>query len=264
MPNIVCYDSIEKTSARKGKIDYIVIHYTAGASSLAGVAVANAKYYANKDNNTQASADFFVDDKTIVQYNRDLFNRYTWAVGSGKSKYNTHGGKDFWRCTNRNSVSIEMCSSNRSGKMTTPNDPNYYFTDFVINNTVILVRYLMDVLNIDADHVIRHYDVTGKLCPGIIGWNEDSGNTRAWDAFKTRLTEAEKVDINTLTEYDCYKIMEKARRYYASQPLPATWDAESELKEAVKTGITDGTRPMDMTSRLETAVMIKRAMKAKE
>ena len=48
MPNIVCYDSIEKTSARKGKIDYIVIHYTAGASSLAGVAVANAKYYANQ------------------------------------------------------------------------------------------------------------------------------------------------------------------------------------------------------------------------
>jgi flagellum-specific peptidoglycan hydrolase FlgJ len=31
--------------------------------------------------------------------------------------------------------------------------------------------------------VIRHYDVNGKPCPGVIGWNADSGSESQWDAF---------------------------------------------------------------------------------
>lgn len=45
----------------------------------------------------------------------------------------------------------------------------------------------MKIYNIDSDHVIRHFDVTGKLCPGIIGWNSASGNESKWYEFKNRL-----------------------------------------------------------------------------
>ena len=50
----------------------------------------------------------------------------------------------------------------------------------------------MKTYNIDANHVIRHYDVTGKYCPGIIGWNSASGDESEWLAFKSKLVEKPK------------------------------------------------------------------------
>ncbi|MBQ2348232.1 MAG: hypothetical protein II388_07700 [Clostridia bacterium] len=46
----------------------------------------------------------------------------------------------------------------------------------------------MEQYGIPAERVIRHYDVSGKLCPGIIGWNEDSGNVTEWKHFKERIS----------------------------------------------------------------------------
>ena len=28
--------------------------------------------------------------------------------------------------------------------------------------------------NIPLENVVRHYDITGKLCPGVIGWNKET------------------------------------------------------------------------------------------
>lgn len=71
--------------------------------------------------------------------------------------------------------------------MTVANDSHWSFTDKVVSNLVELVKYLMAEYGIDAAHVIRHYDVNGKPCPGIIGWNEDTGSAAKWAAFKARL-----------------------------------------------------------------------------
>ena len=90
-------------------------------------------------------------------------------------------------CTNSNSIGIEVCSSNYTGKVTNANDKNWYYTDAAIEQTILLTKYLMETYNIDADHVVRHYDVTGKWCPGIIGWNSASGDESKWLAFKARL-----------------------------------------------------------------------------
>lgn len=79
------------------------------------------------------------------------------------------------------------CSTNDTGKMTVANDSHWRFTDKVVSNLVELVKYLMAEYGIDAAHVIRHYDVNGKPCPGIIGWNEDTGSAAKWAAFKARL-----------------------------------------------------------------------------
>lgn len=115
----------------------------------------------------------------------DIKNRYCWHAGG--SKYNTKGGSLYKIATSANSIGIEVCSTNSAKKVTTPNDSNWYFTDAVIANTTELVKKLMSDYNIDIDHIIRHYDVNGKPCPGIIGWNEDTGDISKWNDFKYNL-----------------------------------------------------------------------------
>ena len=182
--NIVKKTSTHNTTSRPNRnLKYIVIHYTAGLHSRSGAAANTAQYFATTT--VQASADFIVDDATIVQYNPDIRNRNTWHCGGGRQS--SQGGSVYGVCTNSNSIGIEVCSSNHAGKVTNANDKNWYYTDAVIEQTILLTKYLMETYNIDADHVVRHYDVTGKWCPGIVGWNSASGDESKWLAFKARL-----------------------------------------------------------------------------
>ena len=50
-----------------------------------------------------------------------------------------------------------------------------------------LVKYLMQEFGVPADHVCRHYDVTGKSCPRVSGWGAVGGSAE-WDKFKADLT----------------------------------------------------------------------------
>ena len=190
---IECTNTANTTELKNRKIKYIVIHYTAGITSRPGTAKSNARYFAKET--TKASADFIIDDENIVQYNPDIKNRYCWHCGG--SKYKTKGGSLYKVCTSANSIGIEMCSTNSAKKVTNPNDANWYFTDAVIDNCVELTKKLMEEYDIEPDHVIRHYDINGKLCPGIIGWNEDTNDISKWQDFIVRVS---PVPEETVTE----------------------------------------------------------------
>lgn len=164
-------------------IKYLVIHYTAGVTSRKGSARNIANYFASP--NAGGTADFIVDDEEMVQYNPDPRTHSCWAVGGGK--YNNRGGRLYGQANNKNCVSVEICSTNKTGRVTNANDSNWYFTDAALNNAVTLAKYLMKLYGIPLDRVIRHYDVNGKPCPGVPGWNADSGDESAWNAFKARL-----------------------------------------------------------------------------
>ena len=182
--NIIKQTSTANTTSSPGRtISYIAIHYTAGTSSKTGNARANASWFGNPA--TQASADFVVDDSEFVQVNPDPRNRYCWAVGGHEG--GKYGGSLYGVAKNANTISIEICSNNKIGRITYPNDPNYYFTDAAVNNAVELTKYLMKEYNITPDHVVRHYDISAKLCPGIIGWNKDSGDDGKWLEFKDKI-----------------------------------------------------------------------------
>lgn len=158
------------------RIKYIVIHYV-GAT---GGAEANCKYYAN--NKLNASAHYFVGfDGEIWQSVED--KNIAWSVGG--SKYpNTKGGKYYGICTNSNSLSIEMCVRK--------NGNSWYFEDKTVNSTIELTKYLMEKYNIDSEHVIRHYDVTGKECPYPYVYN----NTKhTWEDFKKSLEEKKDYEV---------------------------------------------------------------------
>lgn len=166
-------------------IKYLVIHYTAGASSAAGRAKGMKSSW---EKSKKASADFGVDDATMVQFNPDPSSYYCWAVGGGNG------------ITNANSISIEICSNLKSGTSASkPNHEGWYYTEASLNNAVKLAKILMKKYNIPIERVVRHYDVTGKLCPGIIGWNDGKiytasgsstnkkNNSLKWQDFKNRL-----------------------------------------------------------------------------
>lgn len=152
------------------KIDYIAVHYTAGASSKAGSAKAVRNVFLKRS----ASADFVVDDATIVQINPDLRNFYCWSVGDKKNAYSS-GGRLYGNAKNSNTVSIEVCSNLAKGaSASAANHAGWSFTEASLNNARKLVRYLMKKYNVPKTNVVRHYDVSGKLCPGVIGWNNEA------------------------------------------------------------------------------------------
>ena len=137
-------------------IKYIVIHSTGNTNDTAKN---NADYFYAADR--QASAHYFVDDKEIWQ--SVLEKNAAWAVGGGPldqgSPYAKYGKKYFNKCTNSNSISIEMCcKKNSQGKL--------YITDETIDLTAELVQMLQKKYSISDKNVIRHFDVNGKLCPG--------------------------------------------------------------------------------------------------
>lgn len=206
--NIVKATSTHNTGSKANRtISYIVTHFTAGTTSKSGSAKNTANYFATTTN--QASADFIVDDANIVQYNPDLKNRYCWHCG-GKRQSN-QGGSLYGVCKNANSIGIEICSTSKTGKVVAANNANWYYTDAAVNKAVELTRYLMGVYGIDASHVIRHFDVTGKYCPGIIGWNEPSGDTSQWKAFRARIAGADgQITISTAITPGSYKVTASA------------------------------------------------------
>ena len=178
---------------------YLAIHFTASSNSKPGRALSIYNTFINR----QASADFVVDDRDIVQFNPDIKNYYCWAVGD--KKQSSKGGARFYdKANNKNTISIEICSTCNpatSAAVSKPNHDGWLFTDNTLNNAVKLSKIIMKKYNIPIENVIRHYDITGKLCPGILGWNEEAiydkntgkkidgklNNSEEWLKFKKRL-----------------------------------------------------------------------------
>lgn len=158
------------SSRDRSAIKYLVLHYT---SNDGDKAQNNAKYFQTA--NRGASAHYFVDDENVYQSVSDLY--VAWSVG-GK-KYNdckqTGGGAFYGICNNSNSISVELCDTDKNGVvMATP---------ATINNAIELICDLMQKYSIDLNHVIRHFDVNGKHCPAYYVDNT------AWQNFKKVLSE---------------------------------------------------------------------------
>lgn len=145
-------------SPRNQSIKYIVIHSTGNTGDTAQN---NHDYFAG--GNRGASADFFVDDKNIIQI-IDFDNYYSWHCGDGKGAYGI---------SNSNSIGIEMCGTDGGN-----------ISNITVNNTIELVQYLMKIYSIDIDHVVRHYDASRKSCP----YQFQSNSWARWYDFKEKVS----------------------------------------------------------------------------
>ena len=156
------------TAGRQAPIAYIVVHYTANNGDTA---VNNGSYFAQP--NRSASAHYFVDETTVLQSVRDTDT--AWHCGATSYIHPL--------CRNANSLGIEMCSERDE-------NGQYYINEATVSNTVALVKERMEKYQIPLDHVLRHYDVTGKWCPEPF-----VRDTNQWNNFLRRLKGEE--DMNT-------------------------------------------------------------------
>lgn len=136
---------------RTAKIEWIVMHYTANDGDSDE---SNGRYF-QRPLNPVASAHYFVDDDSITRSVPDDFVAY--HCGAYQYKHPS--------CRNANSIGIEMCDAKRDGKVMA--------TEKTIQNAAELVYQLCKQYKIPYDHIIRHYDVTGKLCPAY--WVKGDG-----------------------------------------------------------------------------------------
>lgn len=135
---------------------YIAIHYVGAQSSTAAN---NATYFFGGDR--QASAHYFVDDSSIWQSVEDRCG--AWHVGNTRTEVN-----------NTNSIGIEMCCL----------APNLGVTEKTEQNTLELVKYLMNKYGIPLSNVRTHYQISGnsKVCP-----NWSANNWARFNNFKNKL-----------------------------------------------------------------------------
>ena len=122
------------TRGRSRAIDRIVVHFTATLASARN----NATYFARNEGQG-ASAHYFVDDVTPEIYQSVAEGDTAWHAGD-------------WQMNCR-AIGIEVVSAGED------------FSATEVEKLGWLVRKLMAKYGIGASGVIRHYDVTGKLCP---------------------------------------------------------------------------------------------------
>lgn len=150
VPHYVDVQLINLGFARTGvkliKIKNIVIHYVGNPGSTAQ----NNRDFFNKPT-TEVSSHFVVGlDGEIVQ---------CLPIDEKSNASNNR---------NIDTISIEVCHPDSSGK----------FTDATYNSLLKLTAWLCDNSNLKSKDVIRHYDITGKVCPKYFVDNESK-----WQKF---------------------------------------------------------------------------------
>lgn len=189
---------------------WIVVHYTACINvSAKSMCKAMKK-------NTGASSHFYIDEKDI--YAAVPLKYVAWHVAGGKVQQPKTGkamsleelanykardwrydlaaknhlkwqkdGDDFKG--NYYSIGVDFCVKKidtKSDKSATATD--WYFEDEAVENVAKTVAYLANVYKIKLDHIIRHGDATGKLCPQPYTYPPEKGDA-AWEAFKEKVKE---------------------------------------------------------------------------
>ena len=131
-------------------VDGIVVHYVGNPGTTARQ---NHSYFQNlaRTGETYASSHFLIGLEGEILQNVPLDE-----VAYCSSQ------------RNGDTISIECCHPEEDGA----------FTPETYRSLVKLVKWLMDYYGLEAEQVIRHYDVTGKECP--LYYVRDPG---AWEIF---------------------------------------------------------------------------------
>ena len=135
-----------------GTIHNIVIHYTANPGSTAQE---NRDYFEGlKDSHTTMASSHFIIG---------LGGEVIQCVPTSEIAYASND-------RNYDTVSIECCHPDETGK----------FTNDTYRSMVRTTAWLCSKFGLTGKDVIRHYDITGKICPKYFVEHAD-----AWDTFKS-------------------------------------------------------------------------------
>ena len=216
------------TNYQRGRVQpvsFLVFHYV-GAT---GGAQANAKYFYNTAN-AGASAHYFVGHASEGAEIWSSVPEGDTAWHCGAKSYVHHS------CRNANSIGIEMCCK--------IGPAGWYIEEETLAAAAELGRDIMARYGIPMDHVLRHYDVTGKLCPWPLV------DETAWSDFKKRL-EVEEV---TQEQFDKMLAVSLAN----NREKPASDWAKAAWEKATAAGVFDGTAPQNPLTREQAAQVLDR------
>ena len=158
-------------------VRYVVIHNTGNSGDTAA---GNASYFSRygDGNNRNAGAHFFVDQSGVI-YQTIKLDRIAWAVGDPAHTNSRGAGALHNKCTNTNSVSIELCDIVKK-------DPSKK----MIASVRALIKHIREKCP-NAKTVCRHYDCSGKNCPERMT-NETPTKKKRWLDFLEDIGEKKK------------------------------------------------------------------------
>lgn len=163
-------------SRRVGKPEWIIVHYPGCLGTP--LIICDSMAAAKKD---PASTHYIVYEREIVHC-VDEAKYYAWHCA-------TKDKKVYCAATNRNSIGVDLIARKLSAKTLKAADKDWYFDGETMHTAATLIRKLMADYSIDISHVVRHYDVTHKLCPRPFTGNDINEHWRfsgndAWIMFK--------------------------------------------------------------------------------
>lgn len=149
---LLSINPFSRTGEKLNSVKQIVVHWVGNANTSA---IANRNYFESlKNKHIYASSHYIIGlDGEIIR-----------CIPEGEVAYHAGNGT-----VNRNSIGIENCHPDWTGK----------FNDATYNSLVELCADICRRYNLNTNNIIRHYDVTGKVCPKYYVENENT-----WIQFK--------------------------------------------------------------------------------
>lgn len=162
-------------------IEWIVVHYL-------GVPNADNPYIYTSNGTYGYGGHYNVTRAGEIYKAIDPRKGVVWHCG-GKIQGEGPGAHKYYGiCDNWNSIGIECgAAADTTAKQLSGDSDLWYFTTETQESCAWLVAKLMREYSIDIDHVIRHYEVTGKTCPNPYVLNNRRNTSWTWDEFKARV-----------------------------------------------------------------------------
>ncbi|MCD8188309.1 MAG: amidase [Ruminococcus sp.] len=157
---LLTVNQYSRPGIKRGSTTKIAVHYVANPGSTA---IANRNYFENcKTTHTYVSSNYIVG----------LEGEVIRCVPDDEIAYCTNSANSY-------SISIETCHPDSTGK----------FNTATYSSLVELCAQLLSKYNLTSNDLIRHFDVTGKICPKSFvpekGGGTDDNSSTAWNKFKS-------------------------------------------------------------------------------
>lgn len=152
---LIAVDGASRRGEKLLEVRDIAVHYVANPGSTAQ---ANRNYFNSPDSTTSSHFIVGLEGEVILCVPLDEKSSATNE-------------------RNLDTISIEVCHADESG----------VFSEGTMNSLIRLIAWLCQTYDRTEENVIRHYDVTGKLCP--LYYVE---NPQAWQEVLNRVADAIK------------------------------------------------------------------------
>lgn len=146
-------DGISRTGEKMPEVLNIAVHYVANPGSSA---MANRNYFEGPDSTTSSHFIVGLEGEVLLLIPLD---EKSCATNE----------------RNIDTISVEVCHPDETGK----------FAPATYDSLIRLLAYLCDRFGLVEEELIRHYDVTGKMCPRYYVEHED-----AWVQLKADVKKA--------------------------------------------------------------------------